>query len=215
MKQISRIFMTLLISTLLYSQTVQAKAKERPVLANPIGEAVQRDNLYPRVKFETSLGDVVIELRRDRAPITVNNFLTYVKQKEYDNTLFHRIIGGYIVQGGGYDLEMKEKPTNYKIINESGNGLKNTQYSIAMARMSNPHSAMRQFFFNIADNENLDPNRRSWGYTVFGEVFEGQEIIDAMAAVATHVDPDTGLPDSPVNDVILKKVIIVPEPKFD
>lgn len=187
-----------------------AKAKEKPRLASPRGEAVQRDNYYPKVKFETSMGDIVVELRRDRAPITVNNFLSYVRDKEYDNTLFHRIIADYIVQGGGYDLDMKERSSNYDIVNESGNGLKNDPYTIAMARMNSPHSAKRQFFFNMKENDNLNPGR-SWGYTVFGEVVEGQEILDAMAAVATHLDPNTGLGDTPVEDVVLKSVRVLPE----
>jgi len=190
--------------------TAVSKAKEKPRMSSPKGEAVQRGNYYPKVRFETSMGDIIIELRRDRAPVAVNNFLSYVKDKEYDNTLFHRIIADYIVQGGGYDLNMREKKTNYDIINESGNGLKNGPYTIAMARMNNPHSAKRQFFFNMNENENLDPGR-SWGYTVFGEVVEGQEILDAMAAVETRVDPNTGLADSPVEDVILKIARIVPE----
>lgn len=191
-----------------------AQARETPKISSPIGEKVQKYNFYPRVKLSTSMGDIIIELRRDRAPITVNNFLTYVKQKEYNNTLFHRVIAGYIIQGGGYDLTMKEQKANYKIVNESGNGLKNTHYTIAMARMNDPHSAKRQFFFNMNDNKNLDPGR-TWGYTVFGEVVEGQEVLDAMALVGTHVDPQTGLPDAPIENVILKMATIIPEPSLN
>ncbi|MFW8590638.1 peptidylprolyl isomerase [Glaciecola sp. 2405UD65-10] len=207
MRQFFTLFLLVCIASL---NPVMSKAKEKPRMSSPIGEAVQRDNYYPKVKFETNMGNIVVELRRDRAPITVNNFLTYVREKEYDNTLFHRIVADYIVQGGGYDLNMKEKKSNYAIINESGNGLKNDAYTISMARMTNPHSAKRQFFFNMKENDNLNPSR-TWGYTVFGEVMEGQEVLDAMAGVAVHVDPDTGLGDSPVEDVILKRVSVIAE----
>jgi peptidyl-prolyl cis-trans isomerase A (cyclophilin A) len=196
------------------SFVVNSQAREAPKLKSPIGTAVQKDNFYPQVKFETTMGDIVIELTRSKAPITSNNFLTYVKEKEYDNTLFHRIIAGYIVQGGGYTPEFSERKSNYKIINESGNGLKNEAYSIAMARMADPHSAKRQFFFNMKDNNNLDPGRR-WGYTVFGAVIEGQEVLDAIALVETHVNPEIGFPDTPVENIILKRAIILPEPVFD
>lgn len=193
---------------------VGAQSKETPRLSSPIGEKVQKDNYYPQVKFETSMGDIVIELSRSKAPAAVNNFLTYVKEKEYDNTLFHRIVPGYIVQGGAYDPTYKEKKSHYKIINESGNGLKNEAYSISMARMNDPHSAKRQFFFNMKDNENLDPGR-NWGYTVFGSVIEGQEVLDAMSIVETEVSPVIGYPDTPVEAVILERASILPEPSFD
>lgn len=193
---------------------VGAQSKETPRLSSPIGEKVQKDNYYPRVKFETSMGDIVIELSRSKAPVTVNNFLTYVKEKEYDNTLFHRIVPGYIVQGGAYDPAYNEKKSNYKIINESGNGMKNEAYSISMARMNDPHSAKRQFFFNMKDNDNLDPGR-NWGYAVFGSVIEGQEVLDAMSIVETEVSPVIAYPDTPVEAVILKRATILAEPSFD
>lgn len=209
-----KFFTLILCSSLLLSASSFAKAKDKPELEAPIGAAIQKDNFYPRVKLETSMGDIVIELNRAKAPLTTNNFLTYVQQKEYDNTLFHRIIPNYIVQGGGYDPEFKEKKSNYKIINESGNGLKNETYSVAMARMNSPHSAKRQFFFNMKDNDNLDPGRQ-WGYAVFAMVVEGQDVVDAMAMVETHVDPGTGYPDTPVEDVLLKRASVLPEPSFD
>lgn len=193
---------------------VNSQARETPKMKSPIGEAVQKDNYYPRVKFETSMGDIVIELSRSKAPVTTNNFLSYVKEKQYDNTIFHRIIADYIVQGGGYTPDFSDRKTNYKIINESGNGLKNNQYSIAMARENDPHSAKRQFFFNMKDNENLDPGR-TWGYAVFGMVVEGEEVLDAMALVETHVNPQIGFPDTPIENIILKRAIILPEPTFD
>jgi peptidyl-prolyl cis-trans isomerase A (cyclophilin A) len=206
----------IMLSLLLFSipPLAHSQASETPRLSSPIGEKVQKDNYYPQVKLETSMGDIVIELSRSKAPNTSNNFLTYVKQKEYDNTLFHRIIPDYIVQGGGYDLQFNEKKSNYKIVNESGNGMKNEAYSIAMARMNDPHSAKRQFFFNMKDNENLDPGR-NWGYTVFGSVVEGQEVLDAMSIVETEVSPAIGYPDTPVKPVILIRATILPEPSYE
>lgn len=207
------IFLMLLV-LLFGSFSVHAQSRETPKMTSPVGEAIQKDNYYPRVKFETSMGDIVIELSRSKAPVTSNNFLSYVAQKEYDNTLFHRIIADYIVQGGGYTPEFSEAKSYHKIINESGNGMKNQAYSIAMARMSDPHSAKRQFFFNVKDNDNLDPGR-DWGYTVFGNVIEGQEVIDAMALVSTHVNQQIGFPDTPVENIILKRATILPELSFD
>jgi peptidyl-prolyl cis-trans isomerase A (cyclophilin A) len=212
MVMLRAVTLTLLLSALPF--TLYSQSRETPKFNSPIGEQVQKDNYYPQVKFETSMGDIVIELSRSKAPVTVNNFLTYVKEKEYDNTLFHRIVPDYIVQGGAYDPTFKEKKSNYKIINESGNGMKNEAYSISMARMNDPHSAKRQFFFNMKDNENLDPGR-NWGYTVFGSVIEGQEVLDAMSIVETEVSPVIGYPDTPVEAVILKRATILPEPSFD
>lgn len=191
-----------------------SQAKEKPKMSSPIGEKIQKDNYYPQVKLETTMGDIVIELSRSKAPVTTNNFLTYVIEKEYDNTLFHRIIADYIVQGGSYDPQFNDRKAKYKIINESGNGLKNEAYSIAMARLNDPHSAKRQFFFNMKDNEHLDPGR-NWGYTVFGSVIEGQEVLDAMSIVETEVSPAIGYPDTPVKPIILKRATILPEPSYD
>ncbi|MGQ8364956.1 peptidylprolyl isomerase [Glaciecola sp. 1036] len=175
-----------------------------------LGESVQPNNYYPRVQFETTLGNITVELNRRRAPITVNNFLRYVKIGQYDNTIFHRIVYDYIIQGGGYSPEFELKMQFAPIFNESGNGLKNEQYSIAMARQSDPHSAVRQFFFNAQDNDNLDPGK-DWGYTVFGYVVEGTELIDKMAVVETELNMVSMFSDVPVEPIILKKVTILPE----
>lgn len=205
-----------LVLVFIFSVAIEssAQSRETPKLEAPIGAAIQKDNFYPRVKLITSEGDIIVELNRAKAPITTNNFLTYVKQGEYDNTVFHRIIPDYIVQGGGYDTEYKDKKELFKIVNESGNGLKNEMYSIAMARMSDPHSAKRQFFFNMKDNENLDPGR-SWGYAVFGMVMEGHEVLDKISMVETHTHPEHGFLDAPVEDIILKRVSILPDPNFE
>jgi peptidyl-prolyl cis-trans isomerase A (cyclophilin A) len=173
------------------------------------GSHIQKGNLYPRVKMITSMGDIIVELDRSRAPITVNNFLRYVDKRSYENTLFHRVVPGFVVQGGGYDSDFAEKPNFGEIFNESGNGLKNERYTITMARQSDPHTATRQFFFNMNDNESLDPGR-DWGYAVFGSVQEGFEVLDKIDQVQTDLHPVYGWGDVPVEKVILERVVILP-----
>lgn len=174
------------------------------------GAAIQPDNLFPRVKMETNFGDIVVELDRTKAPTTVDNFLLYVSKQSFDGTVFHRIVPGFVVQGGGYGEDYRGLPAFPPIVNESGNGLKNKAFSIAMARNNAPHTATRQFYFNVADNDTLDPGR-NWGYAVFGEVMEGTEVIEKMAAVETAYNPKLGWRDVPVEPVILKKATIEPE----
>ncbi|WP_076418601.1 peptidylprolyl isomerase [Colwellia sp. UCD-KL20] len=171
---------------------------------------IDPDNLYPKVKLETSMGNIIVELDRIRAPITVDNFLNYVVTNEYNNTIFHRVINDFIVQGGGYDKDFTIKKLNKDIINESGNGLKNEMGTIAMAKESRPHTANRQFFFNVGDNTNLDPGRR-WGYAVFGIITEGQEVLEAIAKVKTHYHDGMAWEDVPVEPVILIKATLLPE----
>jgi peptidyl-prolyl cis-trans isomerase A (cyclophilin A) len=178
-----------------------------------LGENIQEDNYYPLVMLKTSLGNIVIELNRRKAPATVNNFLSYVKRGEFDNTLFHRVIPGYIIQGGGYDPEYQEKKANHSIINESGNGLKNDLHSIAMAREDDPHSAKRQFFFNMKDNSNLDPGK-TWGYTVFGSVVEGTDVLDKIALVETEYKAIIRFQDAPKENVLLITATVLPEPQY-
>jgi len=143
------------------------------------------DNRFPSVRLETSMGEIVIELDRKRAPITVNNFLRYVTAGRYDGTIFHRVMPGFVVQGGGYTETIEERETWEPIANESGNGLKNMPMTVAMARFDDPHSATNQFFFNLAANASLDPNARGWGYAVFGLVVSGQDVVEAIAGVET------------------------------
>ncbi|GAC04967.1 peptidylprolyl isomerase [Paraglaciecola chathamensis] len=173
------------------------------------GSQIQADNFYPRVKIETSMGDITVELDRSRAPIAVNNFLRYVDKRSYEDTIFHRIVANFVVQGGGYDVDFNEKPSFPDIINESGNGLKNEMYTIAMARQKDPHSSNRQFFFNMNDNVSLDPGR-DWGYTVFGYVVEGTDALDAISLVETDYDTTWGWADVPVEPVIIKRVTVLP-----
>ncbi len=172
--------------------------------------AIDPTNIYPKVKLETSMGDIILELDRVKAPITVDNFLTYIVNGRYNNTLFHRIMADFIVQGGGYDTEFGPIKLYDDIVNESGNGSKNEVGTIAMAKENRPHTANSQFFFNIGDNTNLDPGRQ-WGYTVFGYIVEGEEVMEAMAAVKTHFDEDLNWNDVPVKPVILIKATLLPE----
>jgi len=161
------------------------------------------DNMFPIVKIETSMGDIEVELNRMRAPITSNNFLRYVLEGEYDGTIFHRVMPGFVVQGGGYTRDIEEKTLHDNIFNESGNGLKNVKGSIAMARYDDPHSATRQFYFNMADNTSLDPGSRDWGYTVFGTVVAGMEVLEAIAAVETGYSEALDAEDVPLVPVLL------------
>lgn len=167
------------------------------------------DNMFPSVRIETSKGEFVIELNRMRAPITSNNFLGYVLSGHYDNTIFHRVMPGFVVQGGGYTEEFEEKPLRPAIYNESGNGLENSPMTVAMARYDDPHSATSQFFVNLGVNSSLDPNSRSWGYTVFGSVVSGQDVVEAIGAVATAYNQDLDATDVPVSTVMLKKASVI------
>ncbi|MDX1569106.1 MAG: peptidylprolyl isomerase [Xanthomonadales bacterium] len=174
-----------------------------------VDDPVYPDVLFPQVEMETSLGRVVVELDRRRAPVTVNNFLAYVESGRYNGTLFHRVIDAFVVQGGGYLPGWKPIETRPPIINESGNGLRNEIRTVAMARYDDPHSATSQFFFNLADNDSLDPSRRNWGYTVFGRVIEGWEIIEALGAVPTDYSEALNAGDVPLENVVLRKVALI------
>ena len=153
----------------------------------------------PYVELETTMGNIVIELNQEKAPNTVANFLEYVKSGHYDGTIFHRVIDGFMIQGGGMDANMKEKSTNAPIKNEADNGLKNEVGTIAMARTSDPHSATAQFFINVKDNSFLNfsgKNPQGWGYAVFGKVTEGMDIVNKIKGVPTgkygfHADVPT------------------------
>ncbi|OLF41987.1 peptidylprolyl isomerase [Psychrobacter sp. Rd 27.2] len=145
-------------------------------------------DMPPVVQLDTNMGAIVIELNEEKAPKTVENFLNYVKSGHYDGTIFHRIIDGFMIQGGGMDAEMNEKATNAPIENEADNGLKNDKGTIAMARTQDPHSATSQFFINVKDNDFLNhsgKNMQGWGYTVFGKVTSGMDVIDKMRGVPT------------------------------
>ncbi len=166
------------------------------------------DNMFPIVQIETNLGVIEVELNRMRAPITSNNFLRYVLEGEYDGTIFHRVMPGFVVQGGGYTKDIEEKTMHENVFNESGNGLKNITGSIAMARYDDPHTATRQFYFNMSNNTSLDPGSRNWGYTVFGTVVSGMDVLEAIAAVETGYSEALDAEDVPHVPVLLIKASV-------
>jgi len=166
------------------------------------------DNLFPVIEMETSAGVIEVELNRMRAPITSNNFLRYVLDGAYNGTIFHRVMPGFVVQGGGYTPEIEEVAEHDRIFNESGNGLKNSRGSIAMARYNDPHSATNQFYFNMENNTSLDPGSRSWGYAVFGEVIAGMDVLDTIAGVETGYSEALNAEDVPVEQVLLISVSV-------
>ena len=159
------------------------------------------------VEMVTSKGVIKLELDAEKAPITVANFLEYVKSGHFEGTIFHRVIPGFVIQGGGLQSGMREKPTNAPIENEADNGLKNLTGTICMARTNDPHSATSQFFINLKDNSFLDhtgKNAQGWGYAVFGKVTEGMDLVEAIAAVRTG---NAGYhQDVPVEDIVIEKV---------
>lgn len=162
------------------------------------------------VELHTNHGVIKLELDEAKAPKTVENFLNYVKKGHYDGTIFHRVINGFMIQGGGFEPGLKQKPTDAPIANEANNGLKNDTYTIAMARTNDPHSATTQFFINVNDNEFLNhssPTPQGWGYAVFGKVVEGQDIVDKIKAVKTG---SKGFhQDVPNDDVVIEKAVVV------
>jgi peptidyl-prolyl cis-trans isomerase B (cyclophilin B) len=160
----------------------------------------------PKVVLTTSHGAITLELDAARAPKTVANFLDYVRSGHFNDTLFHRVIDGFMIQGGGFTPEFRQKPTKAPIENEGANGLKNTRYTVAMARTGDPHSATAQFFINVADNAFLDhksPDSKGWGYCVFGRVVAGTEVVDRIKGVATG---DRGMHQNvPKDDVVIER----------
>jgi peptidyl-prolyl cis-trans isomerase B (cyclophilin B) len=163
-----------------------------------------------RVELQTSKGNITIELDDAKAPESVRNFIAYVEAGHYDNTVFHRVIKGFMIQGGGFEPGMKQKPTQAQIRNEANNGLKNKHYTLAMARTSDPHSATAQFFINATDNAFLDFKSESgsgWGYAVFGKVVAGSEVVDAIEQVKTG---RSGFHDDvPLEDVVIQRASVL------
>jgi len=158
------------------------------------------------VILHTNQGDITLELDAENAPATVANFLQYVRDGHYDNTIFHRVIDGFMIQGGGMEPGMKQKSTRAPVANEAGNGLKNKRYTVAMARTADPHSATAQFFINVADNAFLDykgPSPQGWGYCVFGHVSAGQDVVDKIKGMATA---NSGMHQNvPTKDVVIER----------
>jgi len=163
-----------------------------------------------KVKFTTSLGEFIVQLNLEKAPVTSENFITYVKEGFYTGTIFHRIIPGFMAQGGGFDTDFNQKEVHASIKNEADNGLKNNKGTLAMARTGDPHSATAQFFVNYKDNSFLDhtaPNSQGWGYAVFAEVIEGMDIVDKMADAKTG--NRGGHQDVPKEDIIIEKAEMI------
>jgi peptidyl-prolyl cis-trans isomerase B (cyclophilin B) len=189
---------------------VSLSAQAAPPSTSTPKQGVTSMSTNPRVKMTTSLGDIVITLDGVKAPKTVANFLAYVNDGFYNGTVFHRVIDGFMVQGGGFEPGLKQKPTKANVENEANNGLKNNKYTLAMARTSDPHSATAQFFINVANNDFLNhtaPTAQGWGYAVFGEVTEGKDIVDKMRAVATA---NSGFHQNvPTTDLLITKAVVL------
>jgi peptidyl-prolyl cis-trans isomerase B (cyclophilin B) len=164
----------------------------------------------PQVELQTSEGNITLELDADQAPKSTENFLSYVRKGHYDGTIFHRVINGFMIQGGGFEPGMNQKRTDAPIENEARNGLKNDNYTVAMARTSDPHSATAQFFINVGDNDFLNhtaPNAQGWGYAVFGKVVQGKDVVDRIKGVKTG---RKGFHDDvPKDDVVIRKAVVL------
>ncbi len=213
-----RIALTLLAlaaAALSFAQTPAAPIAIAPS-AEPVVPSVPMPP--PRVLLSTSMGDITIELLPDRAPITVENFLGYVRTGQYDGTVFHRVIPDFMIQGGGYMTSLAYKQTREPIKNEANNGLKNLRGTVAMARLGDPDSASSQFFINVMDNAQLNytgpQDGRTWGYAVFGKVVSGMEVVDKIRYVPTNNEtPD--FQNKPVESVVIQKATIVPPPSTE
>ena len=183
-------------------------SEEDNTTKNAIEETKQMDVVDKRVKLTTSMGDIVIELNEDAAPVTVKNFLRYTQERFYNGTIFHRVMPNFMIQGGGFSADMVKKPTHEPIINEANNGLKNDRGTIAMARTNNPNSATCQFFINHTDNDFLNyggPNKP--GYAVFGKVVEGMDVVDKIASVQTANKGRSA--DVPVEAIVIESAEVV------
>jgi peptidyl-prolyl cis-trans isomerase A (cyclophilin A) len=202
-----QLFLALGLIALSIIQPGLAADKKADEAKNPVVPAAPS----PRVQVFTSMGNFTIELNAERAPLTVPHFLRYVDQGQYTNSIFHRVIASFLIQGGGYDTSYKLKPTPYKVFNESGNGLTNQRGTVGMARTAEPHGADSQFYVNLYDNAALDPNQSRWGYTVFGKIVQGMEVVDKIGNVSTgKVGPIKE--DAPLEQVVILKIERVETP---
>jgi cyclophilin family peptidyl-prolyl cis-trans isomerase len=202
-------FRTALLSLALVAASFAVSAQE----AQPAPAAAPAAAASTKVRLNTNMGQIVIELNAAKAPKTVENFLQYVKDKHYDGTIFHRVIPTFMIQGGGFNADMTQKPTRAPVENEANNGLSNVRGSVAMARTMDPHSAAAQFFINVVDNPNLNhvskENGYTWGYAVFGKVVAGMDVVDAIKGVTTA--PKAPLPsDVPTSPVVINSAEILP-----
>jgi len=194
-----------LVSAACLSLSFGAETQPKPVA--PTAAAVAS----PQVQVVTSLGSFTVELNAERAPLTVAHFLKYVDQGHYSGTIFHRVIANFVIQGGGFDTGYKVKPAAAKVVNESGNGLTNQRGTVGMARTQEPHGADAQFYVNLYDNEALDPNKTRWGYTVFGKVVQGMDVVDRIGNVATGSRGPLK-EDAPLQQVVIERIERVAAP---
>ncbi|BDC27883.1 Peptidyl-prolyl cis-trans isomerase cyp18 [Bordetella parapertussis] len=196
--------------TIALAALLPAGAGAQPANSTPTSKGTSSMSTNPRVKLHTNQGDIIITLNAEKAPKSVENFVAYTKDGFYDGTVFHRVIDGFMIQGGGFEPGMKQKPTKAPIENEANNGLKNDKYTLAMARTSDPHSATAQFFINVSDNDFLNftaPTPNGWGYAVFGVVTEGTEVVDKIKNVKTG---NRGFHQNvPAEDVIIEKAEVL------
>jgi peptidyl-prolyl cis-trans isomerase A (cyclophilin A)/peptidyl-prolyl cis-trans isomerase B (cyclophilin B) len=189
-----------LVSAACLSLSFAAETQPKPVAPAPAALAASA-----QVQVVTSLGSFTVELNGERAPLTVAHFLKYVDQGHYSGTIFHRVIANFVIQGGGFDTGYKVKPAAAKVVNESGNGLTNQRGTIGMARTQDPHGADAQFYLNLYDNEALDPNKTRWGYTVFGKVVQGMDVVDRIGNVATGSRGPLK-EDAPLQQVVIERI---------
>ena len=205
-----RLLRSLVLLSILPFMFCSAHAAPPSTSTSTSQQGVTSMSTNPRVKMTTSLGDIVITLDAVKAPKTVANFLAYVKEGFYNDTIFHRVIDGFMVQGGGFTSGLKQKPTKANVENEANNGLKNNKYTLAMARTNEPHSATAQFFINVDNNDFLNhtaPTAQGWGYAVFGEVTEGKDVVDKMKAVATA---NSGFHQNvPTTDLVIIEAVVL------
>ncbi|MGH8263101.1 MAG: peptidylprolyl isomerase [Steroidobacterales bacterium] len=200
------VLVALVLATFTFAEEPTATAPA----AAPTTAPADQGPKHSRVRIVTNMGTLVVELEDERAPLTVANFLTYVKEGHYDGTIFHHVAVNFVVQGGGYTPDFKKKETHAGVVNESGSGLRNTRGTIGMARSDkNPHGAQAQFFFNLTDNPDLDPLPTRWGYAVFGHIVQGLDVLDRIGNLATGPGGEFK-EDVPVKPVNIEKVELVP-----
>lgn len=178
--------------------------------AQDLPENAVEPTMNPRVQFDTNLGPFVMELDRTRAPFTVDNFLNYVRQGHYTGTIFHRVVHGFVAQGGGFTADFTVKPVGQSVVNESGNGLSNLRGTVGLARQSAPHSGTSQFYVNLADNMDLNPRPTRWGYAVFGRVIEGMDVIDEIGQKPTGAGGEFSR-DVPLETIVIERAEILSE----
>lgn len=199
-KTVSRFSVILILSVVFLQAGCDKKEQANNNLTKKETNQMAEQPKSPKVRISTSKGDIVVELNQEKAPVSVANFLKYVNENFYDGTIFHRVIKGFMIQGGGMTADMRQKQTNPPIVNEAKNGLKNDRGTIAMARTSDPDSATSQFFINHADNDFLNYGVRDAGYAVFGKVVEGMDVVDAIANVKTRPG------DVPAETVVINSI---------